>query len=445
MNQITRQPSTSLSLSSQLCEAIGRRPIVAHDREAAALFTLDAIANIIAGRNSVQGRKLLAWYRNMSGTHNTAPDASRLSFIYGALCHILEVDDLHRASVVHPGCVVVPAVMAMGQGTSGHAALNAIIRGFEATCRVGMSVGSEHYKIWHNTATCGPFGSAMATASLLGLNLDQTVHAMGNAGSQSAGLWQFLDTGAETKHMHAGRGAEAGVVAATLAQHGFTGAPDILEGERGFYKATCPNPRPELLVPSASDLWQVHMTSIKPWPSCRHTHPAIDCALSLHDQVPDIEDITSIEVAAYPAALHLCDRTVVDTAYAGKFSLQHCTAAAIGDGAVTFASFEPDARDRLKALRDKVKVATDDNYTATYPAHWGSRVSINLKNGKTLVRDVNDARGDPELPLSREDMIAKSKGLLLHGGHEQPHQVIDDILGLVDDRPMPDFSGILNT
>lgn len=145
--------------------------------------------------------------------------------------------------------------------------------------------GRRHYRIWHNTATCGPYGSAMAAASLLGLSEEQTVDALGNAGSQSAGLWEFLDTGAETKHLHAGRGAEVGVVAATQAAHGFTGAPTILEGPRGFFKATCPDPDTSPLVPDDSDPWQLHLTSIKPWPSCRHTHPAIDCALTLYQRV----------------------------------------------------------------------------------------------------------------------------------------------------------------
>ncbi len=431
------------SLTGKLAIAIAEKSIGGDDLQAACLFTLDAVANFIAGRNSLQGRKLLAWLSYLQSGHNTNVDEARLSFFYGALSHILEVDDLHRASVVHPGCVVVPAVLATGAGMPGHEVLSAVIRGFEACCRVGMCVGSEHYKIWHNTATCGPFGSAMAGASLLKLDYRQTVHALGNAGSQSSGLWEFLDTGAETKHLHAGRGAEAGVVAAGLALQGFTGAPHILEGERGFFKATCPNANPALLLPSAEEPWQLHLTSIKPWPSCRHTHPAIECGLALNKQIERVENVKAITVTAYGAALDLCDRLQTDSAYAGKFSLQHCVSAALSDGIVDFGSFDTAARDRLASLRHKVTVCAAEPYASSYPRHWGSRVEVVLVDGRELSHEVSDARGDPELPLSRQDMIEKAAGLMRHGGIEDPDELIQQVLSLADDAPLPDFSAYL--
>ncbi len=419
------------------------RPVSNDDLTAAALFTLDAVANIVAGRNSVQGRKLLAWQNSMSNGAGHPVDRARLSFLYGSLCHILEVDDLHRASVVHPGCIVVPAVFAMGAGSNGKAALTAILRGFEACCRVGMSVGPEHYKIWHNTATCGPFGSAMAVASLLELDAAACVNALGNAGSQSAGLWQFLDTGAETKHLHAGRGAEAGLVAATLAEHGFTGAPEILEGERGFYRATCPNPDETLLLPADSDPWQLHQTSIKPWPSCRHTHPAIECGLTLHRQLPDGIPIRAVRVFAYQAALDLCDRVEADTAYAGKFSLQHCVATALLEGAVLFENFEAEARGEARDLRSRTTVSVVDQFQSAYPRHWGSRIEVELEDGSMISHEVTDARGDPELPLSHNDMVAKARGLLVHGRHPDPDDLIDCILAMPQSADVPDLSGLM--
>lgn len=148
--------------------------------------------------------------------------------------------------------------------------------GFEAMTRVGMAVGPAHYRIWHNTATCGPYGSAMAAAALLHLDGPATVHALGNAGTQSSGLWQFLDTGAMTKHLHAGHAAAAGVLAADLAQAGFTGPPAILEGAKGWFAAACPDADPAAVVRDPDGPWQLMQTSIKPWPSCRHTHPVIN-------------------------------------------------------------------------------------------------------------------------------------------------------------------------
>ena len=431
------------SLSAQLSTAILSRPVSDDDLAAATLFMLDAVANIVAGRNSVPGRKLLAWQSAMSAGLSQPIDRGRLAFLYGSLCHILEVDDLHRASVVHPGCVVVPAVLAMAAGTDGKTALTAVLRGFEACCRLGMSVGSQHYKIWHNTATCGPFGSAMAVASLLDLDEQGYINALGNAGSQSAGLWQFLDTGAETKHLHAGRGAEAGLVAATLAEFGFTGAPEILEGERGFYRATCPNPDENLLVPAPGDPWQLHETSIKPWPSCRHTHPGIECALALHEQLPRSVPIARVSVFAYQAALDLCDRAEVGSAYAAKFSLQHCVATALMNGVVNFDSFEPQARAAAGELRSRTSVSTVEQFQSAYPVHWGSRVEVELHDGSVIRHEVADARGDPELRLSHHDMVTKARGLLEHGQHPDLDALIDGVLAMAVGGPVPDLSQLL--
>jgi len=137
------------TLTQQLIELIQAKPVTEADLEQAALFTLDAVANALAGRQSAPGKILLCWWEA------TGKDSGRQAFLMGALTHILEVDDLHRASVVHPGCVVVPAAWAVArrEGLNGIALLTAILRGFEAATRVGMAVGKAHYRHWHNTAT----------------------------------------------------------------------------------------------------------------------------------------------------------------------------------------------------------------------------------------------------------------------------------------------------
>ena len=187
--------------------------------------------------------------------------------------------------------------------------------------------------IWHNTATCGPFGSAMAAASLLGLDDEETLHALGNAGTQSSGFWQFMETGAMSKHLHAGRASESGLLAAELAAHGFTGSPEILEGAKGMFAGMCIDPIPENILADADGEWQLPLTSIKPWPSCRHTHPLIDCALELHGKLNG-EEITHVEIETYQAALAVCNRPDPYTEYQSKFSLYHCAAIAILDGVV---------------------------------------------------------------------------------------------------------------
>ncbi|PWR19994.1 MmgE/PrpD family protein [Zavarzinia compransoris] len=425
------------SLTAGLDALIRAKPITAGDRAAAALFALDALANALAGRQSAPGRILTDW----AGAEPR--DSAGRAFVYGALTHILEVDDLHRASVVHPGCVVVPAALAVANriGAGGHAFLDAVLWGFEAACRIGAAVGPAHYRIWHNTATCGPYGAAAAAGRLLGLDGAGMVAALGNAGSQSAGLWQFIETGAMTKHLHAGHAAAAGVNAADLAARGFSGPPHILEGDKGFFRAACPDAVPAAVLADPDGPWALTQTSIKPWPSCRHTHPAIDAALELAPGVNG-RAIRAIAVDTYPAALDVCDRPDPQSPYEAKFSLHHCVAAALGDGRVNFDSFEAEARARLAPLRALVTPATGKAYAAAYPRAWGSAVRVTLADGTTLAAARDHALGDPENPLDRAALTEKAKMLLGHAriGPALAGRLIVGLLAFADNGPLPDLS-----
>lgn len=390
---------------------------------------LDAVANTFAGRNAQAGQKLLHW------NENRQDDNGRVALVLGGLTHILETDDLHRASVTHPGCVVVPVVLALGRNAklSGSDLLNATLHGFEAMCRVGMAVGQQHYKIWHNTATCGPYGSAMAASTLIHLQHEQSVHALGNAGTQSAGLWQFLETGAMSKHLHAGRAAEAGIVAAELAALDFTGPPAILEGDKGFFAATCPDADPDMLTIAPEDPWQLTQTSIKPWPSCRHTHAIIDAALELHRKI-DGREIATVNIKTYQAALDLCDRPEPDSVYAAKFSLQHCAAIALLTGNVSFDSFDAAARQQAGDVRSLVNAVSADPFVSAYPIHWGALVSVELVDDTKLQVSRVDSKGDPELRLTESDMTDKANKLLSFAGlaASEAESVVNTILTLAD-------------
>jgi 2-methylcitrate dehydratase PrpD len=418
------------SLTQQLVNLIRAKPIADVDRGRAALFVLDTVANALGARNTEPGRKLRAWAARQGG------DAGRQAFLLGGLSHILEMDDLHAASVTHPGCVVVPAVLALGarEQSSGPAVLDAVLRGYEAVTRIGMAVGPAHYRIWHSTATCGPFGAAMAAASLLGLDDDATVHALGNAGTQSSGLWQFLETGAMSKHLHAGRAAEAGVAAAELAALGFTGPPAILEGDKGLFAGACPDADPGAVTRDPGAPWQLHATSIKPWPSCRHTHPAIDAALELHGKLGGQMPLM-VEVATYKAALDVCDRPAPANEYAAKFSLQHCVAIALTDGRIGFQSFDEAARQRLAALCKQVGLRAAEPFVSDYPKAWGARVALRLPDGRELSAERASCKGDPDRPLGDADVVAKAELLLAHGGiaEAKARQIVETLLALPKD------------
>lgn len=425
-----------MSLTRELVRLIRAKTATNADIDCAALFVLDTIACAVGGRNAAPARMLTAVAPPGRG------DTARRAFLLGGLSHILEMDDLHRDSVTHPGCVVIPAAWAIAEDRNlgGRAFLRAVLEGYEACCRVGMSVGTAHYRIWHNTSTCGPFGAAMAVADLIGLSEDEAVWALGNAGTQASGLWEFLATGAMSKHLHTARAAESGVLSALLAKEGFTGPERILEGEKGLFAGACPDPRPEAIAADPGRAWELTRTSIKPWPCCRHTHPAIDAAIELHGDLKGAK-VARVDVGAYRAALDVCDRPSPLDTYSAKFSLQYTVAIALADGRVDQASFEENARGRIAPECAKVTVGLSPAIEAAYPKHWGVEIALETRDGRKLTAKRRDAKGDPENPVSASEVRAKARMLLMEGGMSavQADNLIEAILGLADDQPLRDL------
>jgi 2-methylcitrate dehydratase PrpD len=425
--------SDAMTLTEGLVDLVRSKPVKAGDLDQAALFVLDTLACAIGARNSVPA-KILAKVSPLK-----LDDVDKMSFYLGGVSHILEMDDLHRASVTHPGSVVIPAAWAYAHlsDMNGRALLHAVLAGYEACCRIGMAVGKEHYRVWHNTATCGPFGSAMAVAQLADLNREQTVWALGNAGTQSAGLWEFLAAGAMSKHLHTARGAQAGLMAARLAKEGFTGPARILEGEKGFFKGLCPDPDPDAVLRDPAADWQLVQTSIKPWPCCRHTHPTIDAAIALHHEVGGRE-LARIEVGTYQAAIDVCDRPEPTEPYGARFSLQHCVAVALATGKVDPSSFEPAGRDSVKDLRNRVTLHADAQVDAAYPDSWGTIVSVETADGQRLRTARRECKGDPGNPVTPADLKEKALGLMETAdiSKARAEAFIEAVFGLVDDRPV---------
>ncbi len=424
------------TLTEGLNALIRQKPISASDMESAALFVLDTLACAIGARQTAPA-KILAKI-----SPPKVDDVDKSAFYVGGVSHILEMDDLHRASVTHPGCVVIPAAWAFAHlhDMGGKKFLRAVLAGYEACTRVGMAVGKEHYRVWHNTATCGPFGSAMAVATLGGLNDTQTVWALGNAGTQSAGLWEFLSAGAMSKHLHTARGAQAGLMAARLALEGFTGPARILEGEKGFFKGLCPDPDPAAVLRDPGAPWQLVETSIKPWPCCRHTHPTIDAAIELHGQLGGAE-IAKVEVGTYQAAIDVCDRPDPTEPYGARFSLQHCVAAALATGKVVSDSFESAARSEMAGLRRKVSVGVDLQVDAGYPDAWGTIVTVETADGRRLRAMRRECKGDPGNPVTPDDLREKAQLLMRGAGIDAAatSRFIDAVFALLDDRPVRDL------
>ncbi|MDY0873816.1 MmgE/PrpD family protein [Dongia rigui] len=424
------------TLTEGLNALIRQKPVAQSDLESAALFVLDTLACAIGARQT-RPAQILAKI-----SPPKVDDVDKAAFYVGGVSHILEMDDLHRASVTHPGSVVIPAAWAFAHlcDLRGKAFLHAVLAGYEACTRVGMAVGKEHYRVWHNTATCGPFGSAMAVALLDKLDDTQTVWALGNAGTQSAGLWEFLSAGAMSKHLHTARGAQAGLMAARLAKEGFTGPARILEGEKGFFKGLCPDPDSSAVLRDADATWQLVQTSIKPWPCCRHTHPTIDAAIELHQLLSGAE-IAKVEVGTYQAAIDVCDRPDPTEPYGARFSLQHCVAAALATGKVIAESFESEARARFADLRRRVTLGVDLQVDAGYPDAWGTVVTVETTDGRRLRTQRRECKGDPGNPVTPGDLRAKAQELIGTAGisNSEAARFIEAVFALLDDAPVRDL------
>lgn len=396
--------------------------------EAASYYLTDWLGSAIAGSATAPGQILLDYAKSQPHGGCTVVEsedsvaAEVAALVNGGLSHIVEMDDLDRTSVLHPATVVIPAALAIAEreGISGRALLDAITIGYEVAIRVGEAVGKKHYRYFHNTGTCGIFGAAAAAGWLLDLSAEQFVWAFGNAGTQAAGLWQFNSDGDMSKHLHAGMAASHGLRAADLAARGFTGARHILEGDRGFFAATAPDAEPTVVVEKLGIAdFKIFGVSIKPYASCRHTHPAIDAARIIRDQIEG-RKIQSCAIDTYQAALNLCDNADPQTPYAAKFSLHYCVASALLTGEAGLHSFEPAQIQlaEIQQLLSQTSTTLDADFEEGYPQQWATRVVVELVDGTVLAEEVHHPKGDPENALTLHELEEKFRQLAAVGSNE---------------------------
>ncbi len=318
------------------------------------------------------------------------------------LGNVLEMDDVHRTSILHPGPVVWPAALAVPSHRMDDI-LDAAIRGYEAMITIGATFDRRHYAHYHNTATAGVFGAAAATAAGIGCSDEQMVSALGLAGSVSGGVWQTRHEPVMGKQWHVAHAVATGRTAARYAQAGITGPRHVLEGAQGLYAATCDTPG----MLTLADGWRMADVSFKPWGACRHAHPAIDAALALGRLDGEIL------VETYADALTFCDRPDPATVLEAKFSLQHAVAIVAARGVPKLEDFAPEAIAALASHRARVTVREAADFTARFPHHYGARVTA---GGNSIERI--DTLGDPERPLSTAGVIAKARTLMAWGGVE---------------------------
>ena len=334
------------------------------------------------------------------------------ALIQGTAAHAAEVDDSFRDAMYHPGAATIAAALAVAQSVdaSGPEFLRAVVLGYEVSTRIGVVMGRPHYKYWHNTGTMGSFGAAAAVASLLKLDEMAFANALAICATFTAGLQQAFRFETMVKPLHAGRAAEAGVLAAQLAAGGMRSSLDVLEGESGLGQAMGQGPDWSQVGTTLGNDFHITRLTFKNHIGCGHTFAAIDGALALQQQHGfGHADIERVQLGVYQPTLDIAPHAEPQNADQARFSLHYMVATALVHGSVRLSAFEPDRlNDPLtRALMQRIDKALDPDVDAAFPVRRGARITIILRDGRQWTRLQSDRKGDPELPLSDVDLEDK--------------------------------------
>lgn len=341
-----------------------------------------------------------------------------VAFANAFFSHILEIDDVHRGSIYHPASPVISAAFSQAEklGSSGRDLITAIVSGYEVSIRVGECLGLSHYRFWHPTGTCGTFGSAVAGAKLLKLDPKKVSFAIGNAGTSASGLWQFNLDGAMTKPLHPAKAAMEGLICANLADYGFSGASRIFEGEKGICNAMARDGfNLDKLTEGLGERWKTEEVSFKPYPCCRHIHSPIYAAIEVYKKFnPNPRGIDRVNVYIYKTAMETAHFKVPSSVEEARFSISYCVALALLFGKVGLEHFTPDfiKNDSVLNLIERINVIEDEIYTKAHPEKWGAKVEVLTIDGKRYSAETWFPKGDPENPMTDEELEEKARGLL---------------------------------
>lgn len=370
------------------------------------------------------------------------------ALVNGAASHLVEQDDLHNSSVLHPATVVFSAVLAAAQerGKSGRELLLASVAGYEAGIRIGEFMGRSHYRIFHTTATVGTLAAAVAVGKLLGFDREQFINLLGNAGTQAAGLWEFLRDAADSKQLHTAKAAADGLLAAYMTEDGLTGARNILEGEQGLAAGMSSDADASRLDDRLGSRWALTETSFKFHASCRHTHPAADALLHLMQREGlHHEQIAKVVTRVHQGAIDVLGRVVKpSTVHQAKFSMGAVLGLIAVHGSAQLIEFRDLALTdaAVDGFRQKVSMELDPEVDAAYPARWLGRVSVTTTDGRTLSAAIDEPKGDPGNTLSRPELEAKFLRLLAFSGARTPAEgqtLIDRIWQSRDAQTLTDL------
>ncbi len=341
------------------------------------------------------------------------------SMANGVAFHSIEMDDVNNEASLHPGVAAFPTALAMADlaRVSGKDFITAVVAGYDVIVRLGRALQpAEHYgRGFHPTGTCGAFGAAAVAGRLLGLQGNDFIHALGIAGSQTAGSMEYLAQGAWTKRLHPGWASHSGSWAALLARSGYTGPTTIIEGRDGFLQAYSGNPDPSLVLQDLGEEYLITRTGIKPHACCRYKQGPIDCLIELRNthglKADDVEEVTvgvlsgGFKLVASPEEAKANPQTIVDM----QFSMPFGAAVALAYGRASLEEYAEGMPERpeIRRLLPRVKCVTDPELDAHFPREFRAWAEVATADGRRLRSDIRYPKGDPENALSWAEMKDK--------------------------------------
>lgn len=388
-----------------------------------------------------EGRASAVWG---TGERLSAPHGALAN---GAAVHAFELDDLHKESILHPGSVVTPAAFAAADlcgGVTGARLLVALVVGYEVGARVGMTVGTAHLlQGWHPTGTHGTLAAAATSSSILGLDAGQVQHALGIAGSQSAGLMaaQFSSM---VKRFHAGRAAQSGLYAALLARDGYTGITNLFESEYGGYCSTF-SPTYDLdgLTEGLGTRWEAFRVGFKPYSANGSCHPTIELLQAMQaTEGFSADDVERIDIHTSSATVaHVGWAYEPDSVTTAQMNLPYIAAVVLTDGEAFVDQFAEDriGDPALVALSRRVHVKADPEIDAKGPTHrHATRVMVRLRDGRVVRGEKRSARGSSDAPLTRQEVHEKYRRLAGKALPEKDVARIEELVGNIVQLPVLD-------
>jgi 2-methylcitrate dehydratase PrpD len=389
-------------------------------------YIIDVIGCIVGASKEQQAQVLIEVMKAGGGSPHSSVFANgfktsvmNAAMINGTMGHIFDFDDDHREATTHTSVAVFPAVFALGEKlkVSGKDLIRAFILGMEVTIRVAESLlGKTSYQGFHPTGTCGVFGAAAGCASLLGLDVKQTKYALGLAGSFAAGTMESTAEGAWAKPLQAGHPAMSGVLAASLAEKNFIGTGTIFDGSMGIIRAFSFKDQYDYdrITENLGEKWEMMDTSIKVHACCRFSASVVDCALDLYRQGMRAKDVKGIvaKVSDYPIK-RLCypiERKYRPVTHVdAQFSLPYAIAVAICKNRTGVDEFRKEVLGDPEVLRltEKVTWELDPKAEALYPKAYPATLVATLNDGRKFEAHVDYPKGDPENPVSMEEIVNK--------------------------------------